>query len=268
MDVNMPVMDGFTATEAIRQRESDKGETRRAIIALTADAFAEDRARCLRAGMDDFLTKPLNLQELMGLLDRWLPRSLPKRLAGSTRSGALLSGVAPANPEVSGPPRVPLNGPTAPVGPTAIRADIPVTDITSVALASAVDPTESVGSESVVVAMASEPKIFDDGVLLKALGGHLGLARQVVISGMSGLPQYFDQIEQAQQRGDRVAAGRAVHTLKGLAGQLGGLRLAQVLIDADQRVKRGEPLEMETFVLIKTEWAALVVVLQQWLAKT
>ena len=74
MDVQMPVMDGLAATAWIRQRERELGEPRRTIIALTADAFAESRTRCLNAGMDDFLTKPIVIQTLTQLLSRWLPR--------------------------------------------------------------------------------------------------------------------------------------------------------------------------------------------------
>lgn len=68
MDVQMPKMDGLSATRALRER----GE-RLPIVALTADAFAEDRAACLAAGMDDFLAKPLSIEALAPVLARWLP---------------------------------------------------------------------------------------------------------------------------------------------------------------------------------------------------
>jgi len=86
MDVHMPVMDGITATAQIRQHERELGEPRRIIIALTADAFAEDRERCLKAGMDDFLTKPIDVTALTKLLQQWL---------------AVPAGPAPANPAVT-----------------------------------------------------------------------------------------------------------------------------------------------------------------------
>jgi CheY-like chemotaxis protein len=72
MDLHMPVLDGYAATAAIRQWEATRGQPRRPIIALTADAFEEDRQRCLAQGMDDFLSKPIELGTLHATLQRWL----------------------------------------------------------------------------------------------------------------------------------------------------------------------------------------------------
>jgi signal transduction histidine kinase/CheY-like chemotaxis protein len=74
MDCQMPVMDGFTATEKIRQWESDMVQARIPIVALTAGAFEEDRAHCFAVGMDDVLTKPLSVAALVAQLEKWLGR--------------------------------------------------------------------------------------------------------------------------------------------------------------------------------------------------
>jgi CheY-like chemotaxis protein len=66
MDVQMPSIDGLEATRQIRALES--GTNRTPIVALTANAFAEDREACLAAGMDDFLVKPLDRDRLSALL--------------------------------------------------------------------------------------------------------------------------------------------------------------------------------------------------------
>jgi PAS domain S-box-containing protein len=72
MDCQMPVMDGFEATKVIRQQEKQTGK-HVLIVALTASAMPADREKCLNCGMDDYLAKPLNLQQLSLLVDKWLP---------------------------------------------------------------------------------------------------------------------------------------------------------------------------------------------------
>jgi two-component system sensor histidine kinase/response regulator len=74
MDMQMPVMDGIEATQAIRAREAD-GRQRLPIVALTANASADDRERCLTTGMDDYLAKPFSAPQLRAVLHRCLPES-------------------------------------------------------------------------------------------------------------------------------------------------------------------------------------------------
>jgi two-component system sensor histidine kinase/response regulator len=70
MDCHMPEMDGFDATRAIRRNESDGHHT--PVIAMTASALSGDRERCLAAGMDDYISKPIKLHIIAAVLERWL----------------------------------------------------------------------------------------------------------------------------------------------------------------------------------------------------
>jgi CheY-like chemotaxis protein len=68
MDVQMPVLDGLEATRIIK---SAHGRAAPVIIAMTAAASVEDRANCLKAGMDGYASKPINVKELQSVLERW-----------------------------------------------------------------------------------------------------------------------------------------------------------------------------------------------------
>jgi PAS domain S-box-containing protein len=80
MDVQMPEMDGFEATAAIREKEKHSG-SHLPVIAMTAHAMVGDRERCLAAGMDDYITKPIRIDELTSLLVRYSPKNFAGRLA-------------------------------------------------------------------------------------------------------------------------------------------------------------------------------------------
>ena len=86
MDCQMPDLDGFEATERIRARE-DPGH-RTPIIAMTASAMRGDRERCLAAGMDDYVSKPVTIESLREVLGRWLPLDTEDETTARPASGA------------------------------------------------------------------------------------------------------------------------------------------------------------------------------------
>jgi two-component system, sensor histidine kinase and response regulator len=74
MDCQMPEMDGFLATALLRDKESKVRNRAIPVVALTANAYKEDRERCLAVGMDDHLAKPVQPEELLAALEKWLPK--------------------------------------------------------------------------------------------------------------------------------------------------------------------------------------------------
>jgi CheY-like chemotaxis protein len=73
MDCMMPVLNGYEATLIIRNPASAVRNHTVPVIALTANAMQEDRDRCLAAGMNDYLAKPIELTEMLAMLEKWLP---------------------------------------------------------------------------------------------------------------------------------------------------------------------------------------------------
>jgi two-component system, sensor histidine kinase and response regulator len=97
-DFHMPIMDGFELTHAIRERENANGGLRLPIVALTADVSPETETRCLEAGMDAYLRKPIERAALVAALEHWLPQALPLKRSGELRRTALAAHPTAAPP--------------------------------------------------------------------------------------------------------------------------------------------------------------------------
>ncbi len=109
MDCQMPVLDGYDTTRRWRAHEAPRGTARLPIVAMTANAMAGDRERCLQAGMDDYLSKPINRETLQAVLARW--------------------GSAMADDPAVQPPSLPQHAPAPPAAsPTRDESPAPVLD--------------------------------------------------------------------------------------------------------------------------------------------
>jgi PAS domain S-box-containing protein len=104
MDCQMPEMDGYEATRQIRQREQETLAPPLPIIALTANAMRGDKEKCLAAGMNDFMSKPIQPKEVAAMLHRWLGSVAPttgetasQRLSGAKKTPAQVETQPPAN---------------------------------------------------------------------------------------------------------------------------------------------------------------------------
>jgi two-component system sensor histidine kinase/response regulator len=91
MDCQMPMLDGYEATRAIRRQERERGTTtRQVVIAMTANAMAEDQAKCLDAGMDDYIAKPVRPEILAAVLGRFLTSATPLNAPQKRKSSPAL----------------------------------------------------------------------------------------------------------------------------------------------------------------------------------
>jgi two-component system sensor histidine kinase/response regulator len=187
MDVQMPEMDGFEATRQIRAMEAKDGR-HIPIIAMTAHAMPEDRDRCLAAGMDDYVTKPLDSRVLFSVIDRWaqaeggahVPADIPQDY--SSHSDAFDVNIDDG-----------LFGESAPA-----RAH----ETASVA------PTE--------VAAPALPIDFDVA-LHRLFDGDRDFMKTMLVEFRGHLPERVSAIQDALDRGDASSMGRLAHNLKGIS---------------------------------------------------
>ncbi len=99
MDCQMPELDGYSATARIRADELARAAPRLPIVAMTAHAMAGDRDKCLAAGMDDYVAKPLRPDEVDAMLARWLPGATPVEQGNGHGNGAGEDGADPLDIE-------------------------------------------------------------------------------------------------------------------------------------------------------------------------
>jgi CheY-like chemotaxis protein/HPt (histidine-containing phosphotransfer) domain-containing protein len=107
MDCQMPGVDGYEATRRHRRRERERGSSRVPIIAVTAHALADEREKVLQAGMDDFLTKPIQLASLSQMVQKWAARARrfgPAASVAANTPGPAAGATGPGAPREAPPP--------------------------------------------------------------------------------------------------------------------------------------------------------------------
>ena len=193
MDVQMPVMDGLAATKAIRESEArHPGRRRLPIMALTAYAMRGDRERCLAAGMDDYLTKPVKPEELATALSRLLD----ERNAG-------------ANPPTPASAQERRHGPARGVSARAEER----------AAAPAEDGPATHGD-------AAPEAGFDFTAALNYVGGDRGLLDELLGIFVEDAPVRMEAIRKAIAGGEIAELTREAHTLKGSLKVIGATTAA------------------------------------------
>jgi len=236
MDCQMPEMDGYTATRKIREWERDS-QRHTPILAMTANAMREDRARCLESGMDGFIPKPISIEELETALECWIPEDArPMRVP-----------MPSVMPSFTG--ERPLAA-AAPVNAIIATADA-FDDLEGVPNANAIFPLfadsppkrsfETTRSEAVSPSFASSPPLMlppavervdvDVAVLdvLRSLhddGDHF--VSMLVSTYVADTLERVGLLRTALERRDADGLERAAHAIKGSSANLGAVRMADL----------------------------------------
>lgn len=211
MDCQMPIKDGYTATREWREYENAHRLPRLPIVAMTANAMAGDRQRCLDAGMDDYLSKPVDRSQLEDTLKRWLQRgALARRSAAPaapTPAPAARAAPAPAAPALA--PTLPtirgLQRPEAPLPP-------------AVAPAAVTPPSPAPSTPA--------PNVLDGDVLAElreVMGAEFGNLVQMFLVDAA---KYIQQLEEAAAGGDLEKMIAPAHTLKSSSANLGAMAVS------------------------------------------
>ncbi|WP_235972865.1 hybrid sensor histidine kinase/response regulator [Luteimonas sp. MC1895] len=263
MDCQMPVMDGYTATRRWREMEAADDDGRHVpIIAMTANAMAGDRQKCLDAGMDDYLAKPVTRSELERTLARWwnaetaaaaaqresyevdpLTGDMIGPAADADLAVEFVDGLPlPQEPDVAdvsawsdlstesapAPVTVPLAASSAPVA-------VPVPAASTTASPPVADPGIAPPPAAPAVPPQVLPPVLDHEILdeLRAmLGGDLD---HLVDVFLTDTPRLIAALEQAATGPDYDALRDAAHSLKSSSANLGALSLSA----AAKRVELG-----------------------------
>ncbi|GIW97090.1 MAG: hybrid sensor histidine kinase/response regulator [Pirellulaceae bacterium] len=236
MDIQMPIMDGMQATAAIRQWEESQPRST-PIVALTAHAMRGDRELCLQAGMDAYLAKPLDVGELIELVETIALDPKMEHDLQHTHVPLVVGGAKPNTG--SSHIATPLPGPAAEhsmsTAPTNSRAG---SNEGAGAARAADQPTDIVDMEGT----------------MQRLGGDLELFREFVQYFLEDSPQLLRQLRTAGHSADAATIERAAHSLKGMAKNFGATRCAEIAArieaagqagDSTVAVKQVEALEHE-----------------------
>jgi signal transduction histidine kinase/CheY-like chemotaxis protein/transcriptional regulator with GAF, ATPase, and Fis domain len=198
MDIQMPVMDGYEATRLIKQVPDVVTPP---IIAMTAHAMKGDREKCLEAGMDDYISKPIDSEKLLFTLSKWIPEK-----------AALTEGAAGAG------------SPGAP-GPT---------DADSDAAAAVQADTDLPGID------------LQQG--LKRLGQNKELYRLILFDFRKEYAGAVKELQRFIDTNDRGGAVRYAHTIKGMAGNLSAVGLADAALEIEMALRESAVQDYTPFI--------------------
>ncbi len=186
LDCQLPGLDGFEVTRRVRELEATSRRRRMPIVAMTANAYNEDRHRAFAAGMDDYLTKPYRAKDLEAMVDRWLGGHDAPRRGRANR---------PATVE-----------------------QVPATDATGRVASSRPLPSGKPGEH----AASADPGVLGE---LGAIAGR-DVVREMVALFVSTSHEAEARLRAAAGADDRAALAREAHSLRGSAGTVGADELA------------------------------------------
>lgn len=270
MDVQMPELDGFQAVQAIRRDEQALGR-HVPVIAMTAHVMKGDRQRCLDAGMDGYVSKPVNPRELFAVVESLAsaaPRALPalveaggsdalRNLAGAGSAARSLEPDAASAPDHGFGTETVRTGPgtnsgnmvsiTPAVGAVPGEGEGSAAGVSTAgaghaqgsveAVADTVGPTPAAPPPSEQAVRSEEPVDWD--LALRRVAGDRELLRQVLEAFREEVPRRLAELKTALAAGDVKTVHHTAHTLKGAAASIAAARAVAVAWRLESLVSQG-----------------------------
>ncbi|TXT38467.1 MAG: multi-sensor hybrid histidine kinase [Comamonadaceae bacterium] len=211
-DLHMPLMDGYELTAAIRSAEA--GHSHMPIIAFTANALKGEAERCMAIGMDDYLSKPVQLVHLKAMLKKWQPvvHSNPIETAQTEAARPLAD---------------------------AIQSDV-LRGLPPLPLGEGVSPHQLESHPHLATPMTEVPDAVDIKVLAALIGDEPAVIREFLTNFSSSAAQIADALRIAFASRDTRETGALAHKLKSSARAVGALALGELCADLEQAGKAGD----------------------------
>jgi CheY-like chemotaxis protein len=237
MDCQMPVLDGYEATR--RLREFERTSHRTVVIAMTANALLGDREKCLAAGMDDYISKPVTLEELELVLERWI-----STLSGETELK-----------------NQPLNAPHPSMAQSSFNDSLPLSRYNVTAIEPWLEKSQN--SEQMIshnsrLSMFSNsspfaPRHIDEVPLnLEQLDelarGDVEFKQELLQVFMEDAVTYLAEIKLALSAEDSVAVARRAHQLKGSSATLAIHKMPELSAELESQAKQNQLVGAATLV--------------------
>ena len=204
MDVQMPVMDGFETTRLIRAHPHLAGTL---VIAMTANAGRDDQQRCIAAGMDEFITKPIAPKLLFTVLSKWMSQRAGAGLADRVLPTGQPATLAPL--DVGAVP-APLSAAAAPPSPSPLLTPAPADGIDT------------------------EAEMFDVGALARTFSNKPDKMRKYTLMFLDSARAGMSEIDAALAQGDLAQLSELGHRIKSSARAVGAMRFGELCLALEQ----------------------------------
>lgn len=243
MDCQMPEMDGYAATKAIRDGKAGEKNRSINIIALTANVTQADRKKCLNSGMDDYLAKPVEPQSLIRKLRGYLSVGIDSTGSDSTGSNCTDGGSSD-------------NGSSDSDSDDSKQSDVFSKAASAKKTADNFAATQSPNKVDVVVTEQqpqtetnyADMPVWEKESALKRVMGKESILAKLVKSFLEEMPARIQELKDLQQSEDLAKIASLAHTVKGVSGNMSGLKLNAIAFSLEKQAKAANKLQVKNLL--------------------